>query len=78
MQSNEERLAWLEADREHLADRTDIADLHGAIQRNVAELRTEISHAEARIIKWMIASQVGLVIALAGLLAAVARFFGVS
>lgn len=69
MASTEERLSRIEGGYEHLATKADLESLRG-------ELTAGMSNLEARLIKWMVGTQVGLILGLAGLLFAAARLFG--
>lgn len=68
MASLEDRVARLEGGYDHLATKADLA-----------ELKADIAHLESRLIRWMVGTQIGLLIgvgAVGGLIVAIAQIVG--
>ena len=83
MTTVEQRLTRLEAVYEHLATKADIADLRaemkadiGRLESQTANLRAEMHHINATLIRWLVSLMAGaLVIGLGGI-TAIFRFLG--
>ena len=65
----EERIARIEARMDTFATKADLANMRTEMKGDISELKVDL-------IKWMVGTQIGFVIAISGLLVAYAQLFG--
>ena len=67
--SIEERMARIEERMDTFATKADLANMRTEMKGDIADLKVDL-------IKWMVGTQIGFVIAISGLLVAYAQLFG--
>ena len=65
----EERIARIEERMDTFATKADLANMRTEMKGDIADLKVDL-------IKWMVGTQIGFVIAISGLLVAYAQLFG--
>ncbi len=69
----EERMARLEAAYEHLATKSDIADLRGEMKAEMANMKAYFAERENRMIRWMVSLTLGAVVTVSTLTIIISR-----
>ena len=76
MTTSEQRLTRLEAVYEHLATKTNIADLRAEMKADMGNLRAEIYRINATLIRWLVSLMAGSLVIGLGAITAIFRFLG--
>ena len=76
MVTMEHRLGQLGGAYEHLATKSDLADLRTEVRAGMSELQADIARSESRLIRWMATIMIGGMATAAGFALAVDRLVG--
>ena len=74
MTTVEQRLGQLEGTHQHLATKSDLAELEAKLTRDIGNLKGEIGNLETRLIKWMVGQMIAAIVAASSIALVVQRF----